>query len=156
MSDLHDLVLIVHSFTRWCVLVACAGAVLHASGLGRAQHDPRVGRLLVGLVDLQVLLGMTLYWGLSPLARAARQLWADRGFLALWARPELRFFGLIHPALALSAALAAHAGWVAVQRARTPEQRRRRLAAGAALALLLFSSAVPWPVLGHDRPWFRF
>jgi hypothetical protein len=103
-----------------------------------------------------VLLGMSLYLELSPLARAARQLWVAGGFRAFWAQPELRFFGLIHPALALGAALVAHGGWVAVRRAATHAQRRRRLAAGAALSLAIFLAAVPWPFLGHERPWFRF
>ncbi|MEO8179854.1 MAG: hypothetical protein ABI895_13560 [Deltaproteobacteria bacterium] len=164
MSELHDLFLIAHSCTRWWVLAACIATVAYALAAGKAprawrgseRRDQLVARVLVASVDVQVLLGMSLYLALSPLARAARQLWADEGLRALWAQPELRFFGLIHPALALCAALLAHAGGVAVQRANTAEQRQRRLAVGAALPLVIFLAAVPWPLLGHERPWFRF
>jgi hypothetical protein len=169
MSEVYDLLLVVHSFTRWCVLVSSAGttgyalwalrahpaARLDTSG-ARSARDHLVGRVFVICVDVQVLLGMSLYFGVSPLARAARSVWAERGLLALCQARELRFFGLIHPALALSAAWVAHVGWVAVRRAQTPEQRQRALALGAGLGLLLFLLAVPWPFLGHERPWFRF
>jgi len=89
MSELYELLLIVHSFTRWWVLLACAGTVAYALGVGKA-HTALAGRVFVLSVDLQVLLGMSLYLELSPLARAARQLWVAGGFRAFWAQPELR------------------------------------------------------------------
>ncbi len=162
MSEVYDLLLIAHSFTRWWVLVACMAAVGYAfcarwifAPDARAR-DFRVGRALVASVDLQVLLGMSLYFGVSPLPRAARLLWAEQGWRALCADPLLRFFGLIHPALALAAAFVVHAAWVAVRRAESSAGRQRRLALGAALGLALFLAAVPWPFLGHERPWLRF
>jgi hypothetical protein len=160
MNELYDIVLVVHSFTRWWVLAVCASTLVYALWSGRTRADGgielRVGRLFVASVDLQVLLGATLYFGVSPLARAARALWAEQGLPALWADGLLRFFGVIHPCLALLAAGVAHASWVLVRRAEGGAVRRRRLGAGAALALVLFLAAVPWPFLGHERPWFRF
>lgn len=162
MSELYDLLLIAHSFMRWWVLVACVAAASYAVGTTGSRtpatqaRDLRIGRGWVLSVDVQVLLGMSLYFAFSPLPRAARQLWATRGWLALWADPLLRFFGLIHPALALSAAFVTHAAWVAVRRAESSRARRRWLGLGAALALAILLAAVPWPVLGHERPWFRF
>lgn len=162
MSEVHDLLLIAHSFTRWWVLVACTAAVGYAfcarwsSAPDARTRDLRVGRALVASVDVQVLLGMSLYFAVSPLPRAARLLLAEHGWRALCADPLLRFFGLIHPALALSAAFVVHAAWVGVRRAESRVSRQRRLALGAALGLALFLAAVPWPFLGHERPWFRF
>jgi hypothetical protein len=160
MSDVYDGLLVVHSFTRWCVILAAAVALAHAfwpvAAGGARALDPRVGRLFVACVDVQVSLGLSLYFALSPLARAARALWAEQGLSALWADRQLRFFGLIHPCLALLAACVAHAAWVAVRRAETDASSRRWLGAGAALALAIFVAAVPWPFLGHERPWFRF
>ena len=156
---LLDTVLFLHSLTRWWVLAAClltAAYARWARGTQPTARDQQVGKLFVASVDVQVLLGMTLYFMVSPLARLARQLWAARGFGALWAQPELRFFGLLHPALALLAALTAHASWIAARRATRHDERRRRLAAGAAATLVLLLTAVPWPFLGHERPWFRF
>lgn len=161
MAALYDILLTTHSFVRWCVLAACLLTALLA-GAGRytgrpwTARDQRLARVFVGSVDLQVLLGMSLYFSVSPLARMARVLWSARGFGALWAVPELRFFGIIHPLLALLAATTAHVAWVAVRRSPHPGERHARLAWGAALAAALFLAAVPWPFLGHERPWFRF
>jgi hypothetical protein len=164
----YELLLIVHSFTRWFVLGWSALTLLYAlnrAGSQRASNasdrrawsarDQRVARVFIASVDLQVLLGLSLYLAVSPLARFARALWSARGFGALWAEPVLRFFGIIHPTLALLAACVAHVSWVAVRRTEDARQRHQRLALGAALALTLFLAAVPWPFLGHERPWFR-
>lgn len=161
MSAAYELLLILHSFTRWWVLLACAVTMARAALRGASRSswsafDERAARLFVASIDLQVLLGLSLYFGLSPLARAARALWSSEGFGAMWAERELSFFGFIHPCLALFAAFVAHASWVAARRADGAWARRRRLGAGAALALGLFLVAVPWPFLGHERPWFRF
>jgi hypothetical protein len=161
MSTIHELLLVLHSFTRWWVLLVCLSLVPYAlSGWLRRRafvaRDEKLLRLLVASVDLQVLLGLSLYFAFSPLARAARALWATRGFGAFWADPLLRFFGLVHPVLALTAALVVHASWVSARRAHSDVARYRRVAAGAALGLVLFLTAVPWPFLGHERPWFRF
>jgi hypothetical protein len=164
----YELLLIVHSFTRWWVLGwstltllyalfrATSRRAWNASDRGAwSARDQRVARVFIASVDLQVLLGLSLYLAVSPLARAARASWAARGFGALWADPVLRFFGIIHPTLALLAACVAHASWVAVRRTEDARQRQRRLALGATLALAFFLAAVPWPFLGHERPWFR-
>lgn len=159
MAEVHDVLLIAHSFVRWWVLAACGLAALgHLVGGQRpwSARDRGLARAFVGSVDLQVLLGMSLYFGVSPTARAARELWSRSGFLALWAEPELRFMGLVHPLLALVAAVVAHAAWVAARRSERPRERRGRLAFGAALTAAILLAAVPWPALGHERPWFRF
>jgi hypothetical protein len=155
-----ELILILHSATRWAVLALSAAMafVALAAWLRRSAFDARhgqVARLFVASVDLQVLFGMSLYFGVSPLARAARQLWVSEGFSALWADPMLRFFGLIHPALALLGATVVHAGWIAARRTEEGPDRHRRLGSAAVVALLISLAAIPWPFLGHERPWLR-
>jgi len=157
---IYDIVLLVHSFTRWCVLVACVITASYAFAArprseGWAAGERILGRVFVGSVDLQVLLGLSLWFSVSPLARVARAVWSTQGFGALWAQPELRFFGVIHPSLALLAGVVAHSGWVGARRQPSTSTRRRWLGASAALALGFLLAAVPWPFLGHERPWFR-
>jgi hypothetical protein len=157
---LHELVLILHSYTRWWVLAAGVLTLLGSAWAAAARkawsrRDERLARAFVAGVDLQVLLGLTLYFGLSPLARFARALWSAGGLGALSRAFEAAFFGVLHPALMLLGAVILHAGWIATRRAEPPA-RRRRLVLSVALALLTMAVAVPWPFLGHDRPWFRF
>jgi hypothetical protein len=161
MGVVYEALLVAHSFVRWWVLAACALTALRGLGAGRVggawtARDQGVARAFVASVDLQVLLGMSLYFGVSPLARAARALWSKEGFAALWSEPMLRFVGVVHPLLALTAAAVAHAAWIAVRRSEGARERHARLGWGAALSALLLLAAVPWPFLGHERPWFRF
>jgi hypothetical protein len=163
MGVVYEVLLVAHSFVRWGVLAACVltaarglGNVAGSARRGWTARDHGVGRAFVASVDLQVLLGMSLYFGVSPLARAARALWSTGGFSALWAEPALRFVGVIHPLLALLAAAVAHTAWILVRRSEQAGTRHARLGWGAALSALLLLAAVPWPFLGHERPWFRF
>jgi hypothetical protein len=161
MGVVYEVLLVAHSFVRWAVLAACLLTAARGFGSvaggarGWTARDQGVGRAFVASVDLQVVLGISLYFGVSPLARAARALWSSGGISALWAAPELRFMGLLHPLLALLAAVVAHAAWIAARRSAEPGARHARLAWGAALSALLLLAAVPWPFLGHERPWFR-
>jgi hypothetical protein len=159
VSGLYEALLYLHSYVRWWVVgaaLASLGYTLWAGATRRpwSRLDERLARALVTGVDLQALLGLALYLGVSPLARFARAIWSARGLGTLWAS-ELRFFGLLHPAAMLLAATVVHVAWVAARRGPL-ERRRRRFGAGVALALGLFLLSVPWPLLGHDRPWFRF
>ena len=67
---------ILHSWLRWLVLLAGANALARAMGgasSGRrwGTGDEQAGRWLVILFDLQFLIGLILYAGLSPLTRLA-------------------------------------------------------------------------------------
>lgn len=152
----HELVLALHSLTRWLVLAAAASAeILALHGVWSAREhgawDRRAARALVALMDLQVGLGLTLYSLVSPAARLAR---AD--LHAAWDNPVLRLFGLVHPCLALSAALAAHATWIATRRAPNAVARHRCVGLGAAAVLVLLACAIPWPGSATPRPLLRW
>lgn len=155
MSLAHELVLGLHSLTRWLVVAAAAlaeGVALHGWWSRRAfgALDRRAVRALVTLIDVQVSLGLTLYLLLSPVARFARADWA-----AAWANGTLRFFGLLHPALAAAAAVAAHAAWIGARRAGDDTARHRRVALGVAALLVLLACAIPWPGSATPRPLLR-
>jgi hypothetical protein len=159
--NLSELILFLHSWTRWAVLfsgVATALAGLTGAARERAwsARDAAIARVFVASVDVQVLLGLSLYFGVSPLARMARAVWTSVGLGGLWAYHELRFFGLIHPLSMLLGAFVTHASWVLARRTERSGARHRCVGAGAALALAIFLAAIPWPILGHERPWFRF
>jgi hypothetical protein len=155
MAYFYVFLITAHSFVRWAILLSCAATVTYAlhgwmSGRVWKSADQRIARIFVGAVDTQVLLGLTLYFVASPLAAAAR---AD--LAAAWGDPVLRFFGIIHPFLALSAATVAHATWIAARRAGDARSRHRRLTMGAALVLVTFLALVPWPFLAYGRPFLR-
>jgi hypothetical protein len=152
----HEVVLGLHALTRWLVLTAAASTELLAlHGLWSTRDfgtwDRRGARALVALIDLQISLGLTLYFLVSPVARLAR---AD--LHAAWSHPVLRFFGILHPCLAIGAALAAHAAWIAARRAPATMARHRCLALGAGAVLVLLAFAIPWPGSATPRPLLRW
>jgi hypothetical protein len=147
-------VLFVHSWLRWIVL-ALGAWLLAASIAGAARKRDwsaqleRLHASFLGLLDLQFLLGIALYFVLSPIAAAARS-----NFAVAMKEPTLRFFGVEHIATMLIAVVVAHLGRVRSKRKQGPA-RLRSAAITTAVWLLCTLAAIPWPGLDIARPLFR-
>lgn len=136
-----------HSDWRWVVILA--GLVAVVSALWRLAHAgswesmPTRHRFFEIALDIQVLLGATLYLGFSPLTTVARAsgLSADSGVLFLTAAHPLMMFG---------AFIAVHLALGRAVHARTDAARLRRVVLLDGIALLLVLAGVPW-----TRPWLR-
>lgn len=101
-------------------------------------------------LDVQMLLGLILYFGLSPTTAAIR---ADFG--AAMQNPVARFWALEHLTTMLLAVVVAHVGRVLARRAATVQGRRMWMTTGFGLATLLMIAATPWPGMRVERPLFR-
>jgi hypothetical protein len=146
-----DAVRDLHNLTRWAVLAGGAWALVAAyRGLLRraawGPRDDRAGRAFARALDVQVLLGLTLYV-FGPHARLA-----FTSFGTMLNQAVLRFFALEHPLQMVLALVAAQAGFALARKAPTDRARFRRAAVGYTLALLLILAAIPWPPLDHGRP----
>jgi hypothetical protein len=148
-------VLFVHSWLRWAILVLAIALVVRAARAIRAgdpwkpSHE-RHHRGLVGVVDLQFLLGVLLYVFLSPLPRA---LLADVG--GGMKDASLRFFGVEHVfGMVISVALL-HVGRARSKRAGTDRLRHRRALGWTLGSLLILVGSIPWPGLPQARPLAR-
>lgn len=153
---MYTTVLFLHSWVRWAVLLLGLLAIYRgASGLAGGRRflpaDRKVGLFFLISVDIQLLLGLALYLGLSPVAQMAM---AKGG--AMMKETSLRFWGVEHLLTGVLAWLAAHVAWVSIKRGQDDPTRLRRLAVGAAVALVLAAARLPWPFLGEvGRPLFR-
>jgi uncharacterized membrane protein YhfC len=150
---MYPLLLAVHSLLRWAVLAAGGAAILRAL-MGRKHTwtpaDDRAGLWFVLAMDVQFLLGLVLYAGVSPITRAA---FADFG--GAMGNSMLRFWAVEHLFGMLIAVALVHIGRVRIRKA-TDTARRHRLALifyGLALAAILAS--IPWPWMQAGRPLFR-
>jgi hypothetical protein len=139
-----DLALLtLHNVSRWLVLIAAVYVLARMLGGLRTRRawngaDSRAGRLFVGVMDWQLLLGLLLYV-VGPTMRAV----SDLGFGAALRQPGLRFFAVEHVVVMLVAVALAHAGSVLVRRAAGVQQfTRAALWYGLSLAAVL--AAVPW------------
>ena len=147
---LFSVVLSVHSLVRWIVIILAVLVLVRAYGgwLRRrpwTDQDRRVGVFLNSALDTQLLLGLILYFFLSPITRLALQ-----NFGAAMANPILRFFSLEHLVYMLGAIVLAHVGSVVSRRAKTDIEKHRWAAIFYSLAVILILIAIPW-----SRPLFR-
>jgi hypothetical protein len=152
---MYSLLLTVHSYWRWVVLITGVLAVGYAwIGLVRGKEwMPRGRRLSLAFLaaaDLQLIVGLTLYAVFSPFARIA-----FANFGAAMKDANLRFWTVEHSVTQLLAVALLHVGNVRAKKAPSDALRYRRFAIYATIALLLMLIAIPWPWLDIGRPLFR-
>jgi hypothetical protein len=152
---MYGVVLFVHSWLRYAVLgaglwllFACVRGL--RGGGPWVRSDERAHVAFLALLDTQLLLGLTLYFALSPISAAAMA-----NFGAAMKNPHLRFFGVEHIATMLLAIATAHIGRVRAKRKQGPARYRSTVVAQS-LWLVLTLAAIPWPGLDIGRPLFRF
>ena len=141
---MYALALLVHSWLRWAVLAAGL-----AAALGGRSRDDTAGKWFTILLDVQIVLGLLLYFILSPFTKEAL---GDFG--AAMGNAPLRFFAVEHVFGMLIGTALAHVGRKKISRA--PIERRGRLALiFYGLALLAIAASIPWPGMPAGRPLFR-
>lgn len=152
---MYSAALIFHSWLRWAVVLAGVFAFVRAvSGATRRREwrpsDDRAGFWFAMATDLQALVGLVLYFFLSPFTAQALH-----GFGAAMKNPGLRFWAVEHAFGMLISLALVHVGRVRTRKAGL--LRRHRVAAtffGLALLALLVSS--PWPGTPNGRPLVRW
>ena len=141
---MYSILLALHNITRWAILllgVWAVGRALHGFFSARewTATDRKSGSLYTISLDLQLLLGLLLYFVFSPITRAALS-----DFSGSMAASGTRFFVLEHPFMMLLALVLAHVGNVLARRAADDRSRFRRAALILGLSLLLILSGIPW------------
>ena len=145
---------ILHSWLRWIVLLAGAYAVVKAvggvqSGRPWAPGDEQAGRWLVVLFDVQFLVGLILYAGLSPLTRMA-----FNDFGAAMQQSDLRFWAVEHLTGMLIASALLHIGRARIRKALDGRRHKTALIFFG-LALIAVLASIPWPGTPAGRVLFR-
>jgi hypothetical protein len=150
---MYSFILLLHSWLRWSALITGAGALattLGARDAASMAKADRWGLALMICLDLQLLVGVLLYAGLSPFTTQA-----FNDFGAAMANGNLRFWAVEHPTMMLGAVVAAHVGRITGRKAATPAQKRSRLLLWFGLSLILMLAGIPWPGMANGRPLFR-
>lgn len=144
-------VLALHSWNRWLALilgtVATANAFTQTPAVvnGRPRGS-RWDTAFMAAVDVQVLLGLLLYFGLSPYSTEAMN-----DLSAAMRSSTLRFWSIEHEAMAFAGVILVRLGRILAVSGKTPEARRTRrlICFVAALALMVAAAFL------QRRPWFR-
>ena len=150
---MYSAVLLAHSWIRWIALVATVGTVLAALRI-RVPADrtgaDRWSLFAMAALDLQMLLGLLLYFALSPFTAEAM-----KNMSAAMQNPQLRFWAVEHLTSMIVAIVLAHVGRVLARKAKTPSSIKTRLLICFGLATILLIVGIPWPGFANGRPLFR-
>jgi fucose permease len=147
---MYSTVLFVHSWIRWIALVAAVGTIFAAIRRRDAATE-RWALIAMSALDLQMLLGLLLYLGVSP---NMQEILAHFG--GAMKDPTARFWAVEHTTSMFGAVIAAHVGRVLARKARTADAKRSRLLAAFAVSTVLMILGMPWPGRPGGRPLFRF
>ena len=152
---MYQTLLILHSWSRWLVLafglIAIYRAYVGYSGRRPfTRADNGMGASFSGFMWLQVIIGLGLYFGLSPYGlNAMKQAGAMKD-------PTTRFFGMEHVVVMILAAVLAQVGRIAVKKASDDTLKHKKALTYFGIALLLVLLMIPWGIWNPARPLFRF
>lgn len=147
---MYAVLLMVHSWVRWVVVgLAVLAIVRGLTGKDAPWNaaDETARRWLPHAFTLQLVLGLGLYFGLSPVVATAT---AD--MKAAMKDPALRFWAVEHLTVMLIALVLAHIGGARTRRATEPAAKRRTMLTFFGLSTVLVLWGIPW----KSRPLVRF
>jgi hypothetical protein len=152
---LYAVVLTVHSWLRWGVLLAGLVAFVR-SALGASRRaawtsaDERAGFWFSTVLDAQFLVGLVLYLFLIPFTHAA---FRDIG--GAMGNSGLRFWAVEHVFGMVIGVALVHVGRVRGRKADSL-RRHRVVAIFFGLALVAILASIPWPGMPAGRPLLRW
>jgi hypothetical protein len=152
---MYSNVLLIHSWLRWFTLVMCVGAVYYATRPVRPDDERLPGKTwdtyLMLAVDLQMLTGLILYFGLSDFTKVAME-----NVNAALHEPAVRYWAIIHAGAMFASLLTVRVARVLALNAPTPTIAQRRRLIWFVVSTIVILAAIPWPGLANGRPLFSW
>ncbi|MCO6452114.1 MAG: hypothetical protein J5I90_15135 [Caldilineales bacterium] len=144
MSTLYEITLTLHSLIRWLVLIFLIASFVDGlwGWFGKREwqkRDDQLGMLSTITLDVQVLLGLLLYFVLSPITTSSFS-----NFGQAMGNGDIRFFLVEHFVIMIIAVVVAHMGRSRARKAATALSKFRNAAIFYGVALLLVLAAIPW------------
>jgi hypothetical protein len=141
---MYTTILAFHNILRWVVLLAGLFAAVRAlqGWLGKRDWTPldnQAGLIFTISMDVQLLLGLLLYFVLSPITKQA-----FTNFGAAMSNSALRFYAVEHFLTMLVAVVLAHVGRSRAKKAIDSTHKHRLAAIFFTLAMLAILAAIPW------------
>ncbi|MEI8113661.1 MAG: hypothetical protein WCI54_08525 [Bacteroidia bacterium] len=141
---MYEGILVLHNTLRWLLLISIVVTLARylAGWLGNLSWkklDNVLGIVFTSLMDLQLLLGLWLYFFLSPKTKVV---FADFG--AAMKDSVLRFYAVEHISMMLIAVALVHIGRAKSKKAKTDRQKFMTASIFFLIALVLIIAAIPW------------
>lgn len=145
----------LHSLIRWFVLVSLLYSIYRAyngwfSGKAFSAQDNSVRHWTATIAHVQLVVGLWLYF-LSPIVNYFLHNFKD----AVHQR-EIRFFGMEHSIMMLTAIALITVGSAKAKRKETDKEKFKTMVVWFSIGLLLILANIPWsfsPLV--SRPYFR-
>lgn len=156
MDNLYSITLYLHSWNRWIILIAGLLTILFAIE-GRVnkkeytKRDRLTNLIFISSLHLQLLIGLLLYFVLSPIT-----LHALSDFGAAMKDGAIRYWTVEHSLVNLIAIFVAQAGSILVKRKQSSRAKFKSTIVWNSIALVLILAMIPMGMMGVERPWFRF
>jgi hypothetical protein len=137
-------ILVLHNTLRWVLLLSLAITLFKylAGWLGNKswnKTDNLMGIVFTSLMDLQLLIGLTLYFFLSPVTKLAMS-----DFGAAMKDADLRFYAVEHFSMMLIAVVLVHIGRAKSKKANLDIAKFRVASIFFMAALVIILAAIPW------------
>lgn len=138
---MHQFILGAHSHTRWLVLFAAVLAIaLPYVNKTVSSKSKLPGLVFMILCDIQLLMGLTLYFIYSPMGVAA----FETGMANVMKTAAIRKIAVEHLVLMLLAIALVHIGYSKVKKATESAQLSKTSLIYFGIALVLMLAGIPW------------
>jgi hypothetical protein len=152
---MYNFFLITHSWLRWAVLIMAVYAIYKnyegfTSGRKWLAADKKVNTLFMSTLHLQLLIGLILYVGYSPVVQSFL---ADvKGSMKV---SELRFWGMEHFVGILVGIIIAQIGSIRAKKQLSDAGKFRTAFFFFLIATVIILLMIPFGIWNADRPMFR-
>ena len=148
----YEIVLFLHSWIRWFILILGIVVIIKAyiGWFGNKPYqkgDNGMSAGFIGLLHLNLLLGLILYLFLSPLTEVV-----FNDFGAAMKDSTLRFWAVEHILIMAIAVIVAQVGRIKSKRVVSAVDKHKTVAIWYTIAFILILSRIPW---GEAERWFR-
>ena len=141
---MYDIVHTLHSINRWIVLIL--GVIVVALGIygwlskrDWSDTDDRLGQFYTIFLDIQLVLGLLLYFIFSPIITSA-----FKNFGGAMGDSDIRFYLVEHSLIMIIAVILAHVGRSRVKKAETSLSKYKNATIFYGISLLLILMMIPW------------
>ena len=155
MHNFYLISLYLHSWNRWLILIfglltlwyAWSGSRESAAFPGKAKP---FNIIFISSLHLQLLIGLLLYFVLSPITTLAL-----KDFGAAMKDASVRYWVMEHSLMNVIAIALAQTGSILAKKKATPRLAHRTMFIWSLIAFLIILLMIPMGIMGPERPWFK-
>ncbi len=140
----YEIVLFLHSWVRWIILVLGLVVIIKAysgwfGNKNYSKGDNGMSAAFMGMLHLNLLLGLILYFFLSPYVQSA-----FNDFGAAMKEASLRFWAVEHILVMIVAVVVAQVGRIKAKKTSLDVDKFKITAIWYTIAMILILSRIPW------------